>query len=251
MKRSEIERNLRALGQKLRARGVTGEILIVGGAYMLLVLASREATRDIDAYFEKDREAIRAAAAEVAKERGLPADWLNDAVKGFIHRRPARTDLWASYPGLNIYTPDPEYVFAMKAEAARVGTSDIDDLKALIKKLKLKTLAQALAVVERYVPAQLRSMRAQLTLEAIFEELGFDKTRQAPTPWIAVPLSSKDGGSATTAKTHIATPRSRLTLCGRSMRAPGKGMAHTSDPRRDLGTGICLTCYRSWTRGRR
>ncbi len=35
MKRSDIERNLRALGQKLLVREVTGEILIVGGAYMV------------------------------------------------------------------------------------------------------------------------------------------------------------------------------------------------------------------------
>jgi hypothetical protein len=50
-----------------------------------------------------------------------------------MRSKPRRTELWASYPGLNLYVPDPEYIFAMKAEAARVGTSDIDDLKALIK----------------------------------------------------------------------------------------------------------------------
>lgn len=247
MKRSEIERNLRALGQKLLARGVTGEILIVGGAYMLLVLANREATRDIDAYFAKDREAIRAAAAEVATERGLPGDWLNDAVKGFIRRQPRRTDLWASYPGLNIYVPDPEYIFAMKAEAARVGTSDIDDLRALIRKLNLKTVDQALAIVERYLPAAIRSMRTQLTIEAIFEDLGLPAKHQAPSPWVAVHLTN-----ATRPKSHLAAPRSRVAMCGRPIRtSTSKITARSGDPRPILGDSLCATCYRAWAGGHR
>lgn len=239
MKRSDIEANLRALGRRLLARGVTGEILIVGGAYMLLILANREATRDIDAYFAKEPEAIRAAAAEVAKERGLPGDWLNDAVKGFMRQRPRSTDLWASYPGLRIYVPDPEYIFAMKAEAVRIGSSDIDDLKALIRTLKLKTVDQALAIVERYVPSGLRSMKTQLTLEAIFEDLGL--ATPSPVPWVTVRLSK-----AANAKPHLAGPRSRVTLCGRGMRAANGGSHHSDDPRSVLGADLCVTCHRAW-----
>lgn len=239
MKRADIELNLRALGQKLLVRGVTGEILIVGGAYMLLVLANREATRDIDAYFAKEGEAIRGSAAEVAKEHGLPRDWLNDAVKGFIRQRPRRTDLWASYPGLRIYVPDPEYIFAMKAEAVRVGTSDIDDIKALIGKLKLKTVNEALAIVERYLPAGLRTMKTQLTLEAIFEDLGL--ARPSPIPWVAAQLSK-----ATKSKLHLAEPTSRVTLCGRQMRSALRDTPRSVDPQSALGASLCATCYQAW-----
>jgi hypothetical protein len=241
MKRAEIEANLRALGEKLAARGVTGEILIVGGAYMLLVLRNREATRDIDAYFDKDRDAIREAVAEVARERALPGDWLNDAVKGFMRTKPRRTDLWASYPGLNLYVPDPEYIFAMKAEAARVGTSDIDDLKALIKKLKIADVQAALTVVERYVPSGLRSMRTQLTLEAIFEDLAPARRRRTMA-WSDVTMASTKA-----AKTHIIRPGTRLTFCGREIPARStRGPARSDDPRAALGHRLCHTCHASW-----
>ena len=164
MDRREIEANLRALGQKLAHRDLIGEILLLGGAYMLLVIQNRGATKDIDAYFATEREAIREAVAEIARERGLPEDWLNDAVKGFMHVRPDDVSLWASYPGLNIYAPSPEYIFAMKAEAARAGTSDFDDLRALRKRLRLQTLDEAIAVVEKYIPANRLSMKTKLTL---------------------------------------------------------------------------------------
>ena len=97
MDRDEIEANLQVLGLRLTAQGLTGEILLLGGAYMTLVIRNREATKDIDAYLASDPSAIRAAAAEVAKERGLPPDWLNDAVKDFIHRQPDQTNRWATF----------------------------------------------------------------------------------------------------------------------------------------------------------
>lgn len=169
MDRAEIASNLSALGEKLAARSLVGEILLLGGAYMLLVIRSREMTKDVDAYLVQEREAIREAAREVAMERGLPEDWLNDAVSGFIYSQPDIT-LWQEYPGLRVYTPSPEYVFAMKAAAARIETSDLADLRALREKLGLRSLDSALAVVERYIPARLRTPKTQLVLEALFED---------------------------------------------------------------------------------
>jgi len=208
---------------------------------MLLVLRNREATRDIDAYFDHDTDAIRDAVAEVARERGLPVDWLNDAVKRFMRSKPRRTELWASYPGLNLYVPDPEYIFAMKSEAARVRTSDIDDLKALIKKLEVKDVAAALAIVERYVPSGLRSMRSQLTLEAIFEDLAPARPHRSKG-WSAVTLAP-----AATARAHLVPPGARTTLCGRVIpaRTP-RGPTRSDDPRVAIGPRLCRTCATAW-----
>src|SRR5438874_8556499 len=114
MDRNEIERCLGQVGRYLDEQHLTGEILIVGGAYMTLVLRQREATKDIDAYFASNASAIRAAAARVAREEGLPADWLNDAVKGFVYTQP-ETSLWLEFPGLLVYAPTAAYIFAMKA----------------------------------------------------------------------------------------------------------------------------------------
>ncbi|MBX6773534.1 MAG: hypothetical protein IRY83_17585, partial [Chloroflexi bacterium] len=51
LSRAEIERYLRRVGSYLDEQGLIGEILLVGGAYMTLVLRQRDSTRDVDAYF--------------------------------------------------------------------------------------------------------------------------------------------------------------------------------------------------------
>jgi hypothetical protein len=97
LKADDIVRNLELLGQELEQRGVTGEILIAGGAFMLLVIKNRDTTNDIDAYFATEPQAIREAAQVVAEREGLAPDWLNDGVTGFFDQSPP-TELWAEYP---------------------------------------------------------------------------------------------------------------------------------------------------------
>ncbi|MHB1405423.1 MAG: hypothetical protein ACYCV0_07515 [Desulfitobacteriaceae bacterium] len=70
MNRQELENYLKLLGQKLIAKEITGEIILAGGAVMLLVVRNRETTKDIDAYFG-DQPEIRIAAQEIAREEGL------------------------------------------------------------------------------------------------------------------------------------------------------------------------------------
>ncbi len=44
MNSDEIQRYLQLLGEELQQRGVTGEIVMAGGAVMLLVIRNRETT---------------------------------------------------------------------------------------------------------------------------------------------------------------------------------------------------------------
>lgn len=168
MDRNEIEGHLRQVGQYLHEQGLTGEILLVGGAYMTLVLRQREATKDVDAYFAAQAEAIREAAARVAREKGLPSDWLNDAVKGFLYAQP-ETTLWLECPGLRVYAPHPSYIFAMKAVAGR--PEDLRDLQALRDSLGLTSAAEALQIITRYVPERLLTPRLQYLIEDLFDEV--------------------------------------------------------------------------------
>ncbi len=167
MDRSRIEHCLRQVGHYLDEQNLTGEILLVGGAYMTLVLRQREATKDVDAYFAEQPEAIRAAAVRVALAEGPPADWLNDTVKGFLYSQ-AETTLWLECPGLRVYAPHPSYVFAMKAIAGR--PEDLRDLRALRDRLSLRSPAEAIAIVARYVPERLLTPRLQYLIEDLFEE---------------------------------------------------------------------------------
>lgn len=167
MDRDTIERQLRQVGRYLDEKGLIGEILLLGGAYMTLVLRQREATKDVDAYFAAEAEAIREAAARVGRDEGLATDWLNDAVKGFLYTQPEVT-LWLECPGLRVYAPDASYVFAMKAIAGR--PEDLRDLRALRDQIGLTSAADALDIVTRYVPARLLTPRVQYLIEDLFEE---------------------------------------------------------------------------------
>lgn len=89
MRRDEILVALTALGARLSARGIEGELYVVGGAAIAIAFDARRATRDVDAVFEPKRE-VYAAADEVGVELGLPPGWLNDGVKGFVSDPAAR-----------------------------------------------------------------------------------------------------------------------------------------------------------------
>jgi predicted nucleotidyltransferase len=164
--RDQIETYLQEVGAHLDARGLIGEILITGGAFMTLVLKSRPSTKDVDAFIASDATVMRAAVAAVAKRHHLPETWLNEAVKGFLHTQPT-TRMWAQYPGLRIYVPTTDYIFAMKADAAR--PEDRDDLLVLKRTLGLKTLEEALAIVEQYIPQPRIRVQTQYMLESLFE----------------------------------------------------------------------------------
>ena len=160
-----MQRYLRLLGEELRRRGVTGEVLLVGGAVMLLVIGSRRTTRDIDAYFGGNAGVIREAARVVAEREGLPPDWINDGVKGFIYSQPPQTT-WLEHPGLRVFVANPDYVLAMKAVAGR--PEDIQDILDLASYLKLSRAEDVLALVRKYVPPQVTTPRTQYLIESLF-----------------------------------------------------------------------------------
>lgn len=166
MGREEMLRYLGLVGEQLAAGGLTGEIVVVGGAYMMLVLRRREATKDIDAYFAAHPGAIRRAAERVAADHGLPPDWLNDAAKGFMHTQPT-SSLWLEVPGLRVHAPDPAYIFAMKAYAGR--PEDLRDLETLREVIGLTSAEDALAIIGRYVPERFLTPRVRYLVEGLFD----------------------------------------------------------------------------------
>lgn len=102
----------------------------------------------------------------VADREGLADDWINDGVKGFFYTQPA-TETWAEYPGLRVYIPSLDYLFAMKVVAGR--PQDIEDLKALAHELRISNAQEALMLVKKYVPEQLLVPRIEYLIEEIFE----------------------------------------------------------------------------------
>ena len=166
MNKDDIQKYLRMLGDELLKRNVTGEILLVGGAVMLLEVGNREITKDIDAYFEGNAAIIRDAIIVVAEREGLSDDWLNDAVKSFFYTRvPNRK--WAEYPGLRVYMPPLDYLLVMKVIAGR--PQDVDDAKALIEKLHLSNAQEVFALIEKYTKKERVEPRTQYIVEELFD----------------------------------------------------------------------------------
>ena len=166
--RHDIERLFERLNDELARREITGEVYVLGGAVMCLVFDARASTRDIDAFFRPAAE-VRAAARAVAAAAGLPGDWLNDAVKGYLsHREDFRGYLDLS--NLRVLTASPEYLLAMKCLAMRLGEGfhDEDDVRFLLRYLNLTDYGKALEVVTRYYP---RERLPQKTLYALEELL--------------------------------------------------------------------------------
>ncbi len=165
----DIERLLGRLNDELERRAITGEVYVVGGAVMCLVFDSRASTQDIDAFFRPANE-VRAAARAVAAASGMPGDWLNDAVKGYLSDH-GDFRAYLELSNLRVLTATPEYLLAMKCLAMRLGEGfhDEDDVRFLLRYLNLSEYDKALEIVTRYYP---RDRFPQKTLYALAELLG-------------------------------------------------------------------------------
>ena len=166
--RLDIERLFVRLNEELERREITGEVYVVGGAVMCLVFGARASPRDIDAFFRPAKE-VRAAALAVAAAAGLPGDWLNDAVKGYMSSEEFHRYLDLS--NLRVLTASPEYLLAMKCLAMRLGEGfhDQDDARFLLRYLNLTDHREALEVVTRYYPRERFPQKALDALEELLE----------------------------------------------------------------------------------
>lgn len=169
-----IQELLTELGSRLHRRGLDARLFLVGGAAMALAFDVRRATRDLDAVFEPKAE-VYSEAASMAEDLGLPPDWLNDGVEGLL---PDRHDIEVGArfvsDGISVEVASAEYLFAMKALAARVEV-DGADLRLLARHLGLRSAAEAVDLVERYYhPQRIRPVTTYL-LEELLDEPGQER----------------------------------------------------------------------------
>jgi predicted nucleotidyltransferase len=161
MKADDIEKYLAQLGQALADHGVEKpvRVLMIGGAYMLLLANMPRSTDDVDIFWlglqGDERDSIplivRQAAYTVASTNNLDVDWFNDLTDLLLHdlvHIPAGK-LWRKYGQLHIYIPAKEYILALKILAGR--EKDIEDCKALLRQTKIKTRQQASRLMDRYI----------------------------------------------------------------------------------------------------
>jgi hypothetical protein len=166
--RADLLRLFELLNQELGRAAIQGELFLVGGAVMCLAYASRPSTQDVDAVFRPATQ-VREAAARVALQARVNADWLNDAVKSFMSSQGDFAP-FLERDHLRIMIAQPEYLLAMKCQAMRIGAEfhDEDDVRFLLRLLEIRSYDKAMAVIAKYYPLE---RFPQKTLYALSELL--------------------------------------------------------------------------------
>jgi predicted nucleotidyltransferase len=131
----DIREGLGRLGELAEAKGFQINLVVVGGAVMVLAFGARQSTRDVDAVILEPREArtVRHLAAQVADEFGWSADWLNDGAKGYLNGISEGPILFKA-SGIEVRAPSLEQLLAMKLSAWR-DEIDISDARRILQEL--------------------------------------------------------------------------------------------------------------------
>lgn len=168
-----------ALSQELKFFRTRAQIYVIGGAAMSMAFDRGRTTDDVDARIESGHRALREAVRQVARERGLDDDWLNEAATAAMPReRDANPRTLYNSPHLTVTGASPKHLLAMKLAAGRVR--DIDDAKILMKRLNVSDAAEAAAIHRRLYPERPMKPKAVEGLERISRELKAEEEGREP-----------------------------------------------------------------------
>jgi hypothetical protein len=161
------------LGELAGEKSLQLNLCIYGGCAMMLAYDRKRITRDIDAVFHPSSKIIPLI-QQVAKEQGLAEDWINDDVRQFLATRESKRDLPIDVPGIQVTVPTAGYLLAMKALACRRALpgykGDEDDLRFLIRKLKINKIEQIQSWIDKYYPDDAPSASDRSFLEQLIKE---------------------------------------------------------------------------------
>src|SRR5881275_1356933 len=160
MQAQEIERYLAELGAALESQGITKPVrmLLIGGAYMMLLANAPRTTDDVDIFwmeegedFQRARLALRDGVQAIAGKYALPPNWFNYLTQMLIYDKiiMTRGKLWKRHGPLHVYAPPKEFMFALKILAGR--DQDLADCRILLPQTRIRTRQQAHRVLDRYI----------------------------------------------------------------------------------------------------
>lgn len=125
---------------KKRSRGTPAEMILVGGASVIINYQFRSSSYDIDAAFDSSsimKEAINA----VGDKFGLPNGWVNDDFRktsSYTPRLVQYSEYYKTFSGvLTIRTVKAEYLVAMKLVSGRQYKKDLSDIAGILYEQQL------------------------------------------------------------------------------------------------------------------
>ena len=152
----DIENYLKELGKELKKRGhgTPMEIILVGGASILVNYDFRLSSYDIDAYYAKAsimKECINA----VGDKFGLPNGWVNDdfmKTSSFTPKIIEYSKYYQKFSGvLTVRTIKAEYLVAMKLVSGRKYKKDLSDVAGIIYEQQLAGAPITYEMIDRAV----------------------------------------------------------------------------------------------------
>jgi hypothetical protein len=154
MEAQEIEKYLSELGVELTQRGIKEPIrmMIIGGAYMLLLENAPRSTNDVDIFwldedaFQHMRDTLSECALAVTRKYMLDFGWFNYLTQILMQNDILIPDgeLWKQLGPLHVYVPPREYILALKITAGR--KKDLEDCAILLPQTAIQTVTQNLDI---------------------------------------------------------------------------------------------------------
>jgi hypothetical protein len=164
----DIHRAFAALSEELDRHDQRAEIVVVGGAALVLLFRARESTKDVDAYFvTPEASVVRVAAEAVATRLNLPGDWLNDSAKGYLVGLTTGEVLYESQ-ALSVRAASTAQLLAMKLAAWR-DAIDRADAKLLLSHMT-GVRGEVWSAILPFVPLPQRD-KASYAFEDLWETL--------------------------------------------------------------------------------
>lgn len=169
LSRAAILNALEALARELEVPGTTRqeEIVLGGGAALVLLYNAREATRDVDvcSVGSASPASLWEAARRVAATLDLPEDWLNDGAKGYL-KGLLRGAVLLDRPALLVRALGPQQLLAMKLSAWRDDV-DISDAQLLLSEISGRREEVWGAIEPFLVPG--RELKARYAFDDLWE----------------------------------------------------------------------------------
>jgi hypothetical protein len=179
--KEDLDKYLRELGREFRKRNGTkmpAEIILVGGASILINYGFREMTYDVDAII-KSSGAMKEAINTVGDRLGLANGWLNtDFVntKSYTPKLETYSKYYKTFSNiLQIRTVSAEYLVAMKLMSGRQYKNDLSDIVGILieqddRRLPLNLEKIKMAVIDLYDSYEKLPEESRLFIESIYKK---------------------------------------------------------------------------------
>src|SRR3989441_5166298 len=186
MEAGDIERYLAELGAELKNRGLKKpvRVLLIGGAYMLLLANAPRSTKDIDIFWldedglQRAYAPLRESVQVIKRKHDLDADWLNYLAQMLMYDEVIVPEgkLWKRYGPLHVYAPPKEYILALKILAGR--DQDLADCRILLPQTHIRTRQQAQRVLNRYILPEAQQDEAETIASSLDVLFGSERERE-------------------------------------------------------------------------